>query len=141
MHAGLRRVGYLLIMHAKKPAKTVDCEESTYGMETTRKGCTPSGNVLAHSGGVIRYWGGFYMKRMVGMNPWQLGGMVAFTLVVAGIMVPNLIWSGSLGSVDTMRFAGIAVTYKLQNVLFAGLGVAAGMVMALFVAAANPIRK
>ena len=81
------------------------------------------------------------MKRMTGMNPWQLSGMAAFTLVIAGIMVPNLIWSGSLGSVDTMRFAGIAVTYKLQNILFAGLGVAAGTVMALFVAAANPLRK
>lgn len=81
------------------------------------------------------------MKRMTGMNPWQLSGVVTFTLVIAGIMVPNLIWPGSLGSAETMRFAGIAVTYKLQNVLFAGLGVATGMVMALFVAGANPVRK
>ena len=79
------------------------------------------------------------MKRMTRMNPFQLGGMALFTLVIAGIIVPNLIWSGSLGSVDTMRFAGIAVTYKLQNILFAGLGVATGTVMALFVAAANLI--
>lgn len=81
------------------------------------------------------------MKRMTGMNPWQLSGVVAFTLVIAGIMVPNLVWPGSLGSAETMRFAGIAVTYKLQNVLFAGLGVATAMVMALFVARANPVRK
>ena len=66
---------------------------------------------------------------------------MAFTLVIAGIIIPNLIRSGAVGSMETMRFAGIAVTYKLTNILFAGLGVAAGTVMALFVVGANPVRK
>ncbi len=60
---------------------------------------------------------------------------VAFTLFIAGIVVPSLLWSDlatkqalAVGSLRTMNMAGFALSYSTQNVDFAILG---GLVGAL----------
>ena len=66
---------------------------------------------------------------------------VVLTLLVAGVVVPNLIRTESSPSLSTMSFAGFAVSYNLQNVFCASMGEVVGTSLALVVSSLTLMRK
>lgn len=71
---------------------------------------------------------------------------VAFTLFIAGIVVPSFLRSDlatnealAMGSLHTINVAGIAFSYTTQNVEFAILGALVGA-MAAFAISFSPLR-
>ena len=63
------------------------------------------------------------------------------TLVIAGIIVPNLMRTEAASSLSTMAFAGVSVSYNPQNVMFASLGEVAGALLVFLVTCRSLSRK
>ena len=64
------------------------------------------------------------------------------TLVIAGIIVPNLMMrTEAASSLSTMAFAGVSVSYNPQNVMFASLGEVAGALLVFLVTCRSLSRK
>ena len=77
------------------------------------------------------------MKRQKALSLVLLLIEVAFTLLIAGIVVPSFLRSDlatngalAMGSLHTINFAGIAFSYTSQNVGFAILGAFVGAMAA-----------
>jgi len=78
----------------------------------------------------------------------QFAMAVTVTLFLAGVVVPNLIGTSSsagqtslAGSLYTIQIAGITLTFKLQNILAASLGVLFGIVAALVATSSTLLTK
>ncbi len=88
------------------------------------------------------------MTKQKAIRVLQLFGGVMVTLFLAGILVPSLMGSTRSanhsmfpGSLHTIKIAGFAFRYKLQNILAALLGTLFGAVMALVMAARSATKK
>jgi hypothetical protein len=81
------------------------------------------------------------MKKQNAIRILQLVGGLTVRLFLAGVVVPSLLRAGMSadhagfsGPLHTMNTAGMALTYKMQNIISAVLGGAFGAVIALVLA-------
>ena len=88
------------------------------------------------------------MKKQKAVRMFQLFGGVIITLFLAGILVPSLMGFTRYanhnvfpGSLHTMKIAGIAFKYKLQNIVAALMGTLCGAVMTLIKAYRTATKK
>lgn len=88
------------------------------------------------------------MKKQKAIHVFQLLSAVLVTLFIAGILVPTLMWSTRFanhnlvpGSLYTIKIAGFAFKFKLQNILAALLGTVSGGMIAFAMASPTLAQK